>query len=284
MTALSSRTLSRRGVFAASGAGLAALALAACGDQSEPLAEEGGRTTIRVAATPLPHMEILTFVKDNLAEDAGLELDLQEQTEYPIPNRLLSEGEVDANFFQHLPYLETEIEENDYELTPFEGVHIEPLGIFSESLTSVDEITDGASVGIPNDPTNRGRALALLAAEGLLALADGIEPTEATRDDIAENPKDLAFEEIDAALLPRTLGDYAIAVINGNYALEADLSPAEDALALESGEDNPYANMLVVRTEDKDNEALVALDELLHSEDVKAFIEENYSGAVIPAF
>ena len=284
MTALSSRTLSRRGVFAASGAGLAALALAACGDQSEPLAEEGGRTTIRVAATPLPHMEILTFVKDNLAEDAGLELDLQEQTEYPIPNRLLSEGEVDANFFQHLPYLETEIEENDYELTPFEGVHIEPLGIFSESLTSVDEITDGASVGIPNDPTNRGRALALLAAEGLLALADGIEPTEATRDDIAENPKDLAFEEIDAALLPRTLGAYAIAVINGNYALEADLSPAEDALALESGEDNPYANMLVVRTEDKDNEALVALDELLHSEDVKAFIEENYSGAVIPAF
>ena len=284
MTALSSRTLSRRGVFAASGAGLAALALAACGDQSEPLAEEGGRTTVRVAATPLPHMEILTFVKDNLAEDAGLELDLQEQTEYPIPNRLLSEGEVDANFFQHLPYLETEIEENDYELTPFEGVHIEPLGIFSESLTSVDEITDGASVGIPNDPTNRGRALALLAAEGLLALADGIEPTEATPDDIAENPKDLAFEEIDAALLPRTLGDYAIAVINGNYALEADLSPAEDALALESGEDNPYANMLVVRTEDKDNEALVALDELLHSEDVKAFIEENYSGAVIPAF
>ena len=233
-----------------------------------------------MAATPLPHMEILTFVKDNLAEDAGLELDLQEQTEYPIPNRLLSEGEVDANFFQHLPYLETEIEENDYEL----GVHIEPLGIFSESLTSVDEITDGASVGIPNDPTNRGRALALLAAEGLLALADGIEPTEATPDDIAENPKDLAFEEIDAALLPRTLGDYAIAVINGNYALEADLSPAEDALALESGEDNPYANMLVVRTEDKDNAALKALDALLRSEDVRGFLEENYSGAVIPAF
>ena len=277
-------TLSRRTLFA-SGAGLAALTLAACGgDDDAALTETDGVTTIRIAATPMPHMEILTFVKDNLAEDAGLELDLQEQTEYPIPNRLLSEGEVDANFFQHLPYLETEIEENGYELTPFEGVHIEPLGIFSESLTSVDEITDGASVGIPNDPTNRGRALALLAAEGLLALADGIEPTEATRDDIAENPKDLAFEEIDAALLPRTLGDYAIAVINGNYALEADLSPAEDALALESGEDNPYANMLVVRTEDKDNEALVALDELLHSEDVKAFIEENYSGAVIPAF
>ncbi|QNN82740.1 MetQ/NlpA family ABC transporter substrate-binding protein [Brachybacterium sp. Z12] len=277
-------TISRRTLFA-SGAGLAALTLAACGGEDEaPLTEEGGTTTIRIAATPMPHMEILTFVKDNLAADAGLELDLQEQTEYPIPNRLLSEGEVDANFFQHQPYLETEIEENGYELTPFAGVHIEPLGVFSESLTSLEEIEEGASVGVPNDPTNRGRALALLADEGLLALMDGIEPTAATIDDIAENPKQLEFEEIDAALLPRTLGDYAIAVINGNYALEADLSPAEDALALESGEDNPYANMLVVRTEDKDNEALVKLDELLRSEDVRSFLEETYSGAVIPAF
>lgn len=276
--------LSRRTLFA-SGAGLAALTLAACGgEENVPLAEEGGTTTIRIAATPLPHMEILTFVKDNLAADAGLELDLQEQTEYPIPNRLLNEGEVDANFFQHLPYLETEIKENGYELTPFKGVHIEPLGVFSESLTSLDEIEDGASVGIPNDPTNRGRALALLAAEGLLALADGIEPTAATPDDIAENPKNLDFQEIDPALLPRTLGDYAIAVINGNYALEADLSPAEDALVLESGEDNPYANMLVVRTEDAENAALKKLDELLHSEDVRGFIEETYSGAVVPAF
>src|SRR5699024_1300789 len=198
----------------ASGAGLAALALAACGGEEEaPLTAQDGVTTIRIAATPMPHMEILTFVKDNLAADAGLELDLQEQTEYPIPNRLLSEGEVDANYFQHLPYLETEMEENGYELTPFEGIHIEPLGIFSESLTSLDEIEEGAAVGVPNDPTNRGRALALLASEGLLALMDGIEPTEATIDNIAENPKQLEFKEIDAALLPRTLGDYAIAEI-----------------------------------------------------------------------
>lgn len=276
--------IARRTLFA-SGAGLAALALAACGGEQETgLTEEGGVTTIRVAATPMPHMEILTFVQDNLAADAGLELDLQEQTEYPIPNRLLSEGEVDANYFQHLPYLETEMEENGYELTPFSGIHIEPLGVYSETLTSLDELQDGDSVGIPNDPTNRGRALALLAGEGLLALRDGIEPTEATPDDIAENPKNLEFEEIDAALLPRTLGDFAAGVINGNYALEADLSPAEDALVLESGQDNPYANMLVVRTEDQDNEALLKLDELLHSEDVRAFIEETYSGAVIPAF
>lgn len=275
-------TFSRRTLFA-SGAGLAALTLAACGGEDDAaLTETDGVTTIRIAATPMPHMEILTFVRDNLAADAGLELDLQEQTEYPIPNRLLSEGEVDANYFQHLPYLETEIEENGYELTPFEGVHIEPLGIFSDSLTDLEEVEDGASVGVPNDPTNRGRALALLAAEGLLTLADGIEPTEATIDDIADNPRNLEFQEIDAALLPRTLGDYAIAVINGNYALEADLSPAEDALVLESGEDNPYANMLVVRTEDAENEALRTLDELLHSDDVKSFIEETYSGAILP--
>lgn len=280
-------TVSRRTLFA-SGAGLAALTLAACGGNDTSAeggpVEEGGVTTLRVAATPLPHMEILTFVSENLAADAGLELDLQEQTEYPIPNRLLNEGEVDANFFQHLPYLETEIAENGYELTPFEGVHIEPLGIFSDSLTSIDEVEDGAAVGIPNDPTNRGRALALLAAEGLLTLNEGIEPTEATPDDVAENPKNLDFQEIDAALLPRTLGDFAIAVINGNYALEADLSPAEDALALESGEDNPYANMLVVRTADAENEALVKLNELLHSDEVRQFIEDTYDGAVIPAF
>jgi D-methionine transport system substrate-binding protein len=279
------RSISRRTLFA-SGAGLAALSLAACGGGQEeaPLTEEGGVTTLRIAATPLPHMEILTFVKDNLAADAGLELDLQEQTEYPIPNRLLSEGEVDANFFQHLPYLETEMAENGYELTPFEGIHLEPLGVYSETLTSLDDLEEGAAIGVPNDPTNRGRALALLAAEGLLALMDGIEPTEATVDDIAENPKNLQFEEIDAALLPRTMGDFAAAVINGNYALEAELSPAEDALVLESPEGNPYANMLVVRTEDAENEALLKLDELLHSEDVRAFIEETYEGAVIPAF
>src|SRR5699024_4461489 len=141
-----------------------------------------------------------------------------------------------------------------------------------------------ARLGRPNHPTHRGRAPALLAPEGLPPPADRIGPTEATPDDIDENPKNLDLQEIDPALLPRTLGDYALAVINGNYALEADLSPAEDALVLESGEDNPYANMLVVRTEDKDSEALKALDELLHSEDVRSFIEENYSGAVIPAF
>ncbi|MGY5765764.1 MetQ/NlpA family ABC transporter substrate-binding protein [Brachybacterium sp. DNPG3] len=281
-------SIDRRSLFAAGGVGLAALGLAACGsDDAETSAptEEGGVTTIRVAATPLPHMQILQFVADNLAADAGLALDLQEQTDYKVPNRLLNDGEVDANYFQHLPYLTTEIEENGYELTPFSGIHIEPLGLYSDSLGSTDEISDGASIAVPNDPTNRGRALALLADNGLLTLADGVEPTEATPEDVSENPLNLTFEEVDAALIARTLSDYDAAVINGNYAIEADLVPSEDSLAIESGEDNPYANMLVVRTADEENEALLKLDELLHSEDVRSFIEETYAnGSVIPAF
>lgn len=275
--------INRRTLFA-SGAGLTALTLAACGGAEEEasLAEEGGVTTIRVAATPEPHGQILTFISDNLADDAGIELVIEEHTEYPIPNRLLSEGEVDANFFQHLPYLETEMEENGYELTPFDGVHIEPLGIYSDSLSSLDELEEGAIVGVPNDPTNRGRALALLADQGLLTIVDGVEPTEATPDDIDENPQNLELSEVDAALMPRTLGDFAIAVINGNYVLDAGMSTVDDSLVLEDGQDNPYANMLVVRTEDAENEALVTLDELLHSEDVRSFIEENFEGAVLP--
>ncbi|MDO5662835.1 MAG: MetQ/NlpA family ABC transporter substrate-binding protein [Brachybacterium sp.] len=277
--------LNRRTLFA-SGAGIAALSLAACGGgDEEPLAEENGVTTIRIAATPVPHMQILEFVRDNLAEDAGLELELNEQTEYPIPNRLLSDGQVDANYFQHMPYLETEMEENGYDLHAFEGVHIEPLGVYSEDLTSLDELADGAEIGIPNDPTNRGRALQLLADNGVITLEDGVDVTAATTDDITDNPNNLTFSEVDAALLPRTLGDFAAGVINGNYAIEAGLTPSEDALVLEDGEDNPYANMLVVRTEDAENEALVQLDELLHSEDVRQYIEETFrDGAVIPAF
>src|SRR5699024_3794685 len=194
------------------------------------------------------------------------------------------EGEVDAHFSRHLPYLETEMDENGYKLTPFEGVHIEPLGIYSDSLTSLDELEDGAVVGVPNDPTNRGRALALLAEQGLLTIAEGIEPTAATPADTEENPQNPASAQAAAALIPRALSDFATAVINDNCVLNAGMSPADDPLVLEDGEDNPYSNMLVVRTEDAENEALVTLDELLHSDDVRQYLEETFEGAVLPAF
>ena len=278
--------ISRRTTLLASGTGLAALALAACGaGGTEGPTEEGGVTTIRIGASPAPHAEILQFVQDNLAADAGLELDITPYTDYQIPNQALSDGELDANFYQTPAFLEGQMEEKGFDFFGFEGVHVEPLGIYSESIASLDELQDGDEVAIANDPTNRGRGLDLLAANGVITLAEGIAPTSATTGDIAENPKNLQFSELEAAQIPRSLADFAVAVVNGNYALEAGLNPSEEAIVIEEGEGNPNANMMVVRTADAENEALVKLDGLLHSDEVRAFIEETYTdGSVIPAF
>lgn len=278
--------ISRRTTLLASGTGLAALALAACGaGGTEGPTEEGGVTTIRIGASPAPHAEILQFVQDNLAADAGLELDITPYTDYQIPNQALNDGDLDANFYQTPAFLEGQMEEKGYDFFGFEGVHVEPLGIYSESIASLDELQDGDEVAIASDPTNRGRGLDLLAANGVITLAEGIAPTSATTGDIAENPKNLQFTELEAAQIPRSLADFAAGVINGNYALEAGLNPAEEAIVLEAGEGNPNANMMVVRAADQENEALVALDGLLHSDEVRAYIEETYTnGAVIPAF
>lgn len=269
-------------------AGVAALTLAACGDAADDTdgaspAADGEVTTIVVGASPTPHAEILEFVQDNLAEDAGFTLDIVEYTDYVQPNVQLAEGELDANFFQHLPYYEAEVEEKGYDFAHFEGVHIEPYGVYSDSVASLDELPDGAQVGVPNDPANQARALELLAAEGLFTLAEDVE--DPTIFDVADNPKNVELAELEAAQLVRSLQDFDAAVINGNYALEADLNPAEDAILLESGEGNPYANLLAVRAEDVEDEAILALDEALHSEEVRAFIEERWpAGEIIPAF
>lgn len=278
--------ISRRTTLLASGTGLAALALAACGaGGAEGPTEEDGVTTIRIGASPAPHAEILTFIKDNLAADAGLALEITEYTDYQIPNQALSDGDLDANYYQTPAFLEEQMSEKGFDFFGFEGVHVEPLGIYSESLASLDELSDGDEVAIANDPTNRGRGLDLLAANGVITLADGVAPTSATTADIAENPKKLKFTELEAAQIPRSLADFAIAVVNGNYALEAGMNPAEEAIVLEEGEGNPNANMMVVRAADAENEGLVKLDELLHSDEVRTFIEETYTnGAVIPAF
>lgn len=278
--------LNRRTLLAGGGLGFTALALAACGAGGPKGPEaDGGITKITVGATPKPQGEILQFVIDNLQKDAKLEIKIEPYTDYQIPNQALTDGDIDANYFQHKPFLEQQIDEKGFDLTPFEPIHIEPLGLFADKASSVDEIPDGGEIALPNDPTNRGRGIALLADAGLLTLKDGVEPTEAQTSDIATNPKNLKFTELEAAQIPRTLSDFAAGVVNGNYAIEAGLNPKKDSLKLESAKGNPYANMLVVRTDDKDNAGLKKLDELLHSPEVKKFIQKTYTdGSVLPAF
>ena len=275
----------KRTVRAAAVLSAAALVMTACsaGDSTPEATSEDGRTTITIGASPVPHAEILQFVQDELAQDAGIDLEIQEFTDYVLPNTALDEGEIDANFFQHLPYLDAQIEENGFDFDHYDGVHIEPYGIYSEKIEDLDDLADGGVVGITNDPGNQGRALDLLVDAGLITLdeTDG-DPTLL---DIDENPKNLEFVETAPEQLVVSLPDVDIAIINGNYALEAGLNPASDAILLESGEDNPYANVVVVRSEDIDDPALVTLDELLHSAKVRAFIEERWpDGEVIAAF
>ena len=238
--------------------------------------------TIVVGATPVPHAEILQFVQDTLAAERNLTIEIVEFTDYVQPNTALEDGELDANYFQHLPYLDDFNAEHGTHLVPVVAVHIEPLGIYSDSITDLSEVGDGAVVGIPNDVTNGGRALKLLAANGLLTLDPDVDNPAVI--DVTENPLNLEFAELEAAQLPRSLADTTISVINGNYAIEAGLVPATDALALESGEDNPYANYLVVKEGNEGEESVQILAQLLQSDEVRSFIEETYEGSVIPAF
>lgn len=249
----------------------------------EPVVEENPLIELKVGVSPVPHGDILRFIQESLAAEAGINLTIVEFTDYVQPNLALAEGELDANYFQHVPYLEDFSAEHGLDLTVVTAVHIEPLGLYSSAVESVADIPDGAVIAIPNDATNGGRALNLLQANGLLTLKEGVG-TSATVQDIVDNPKNIEITELEAAQLPRALEDVTAAVINGNYAIDAGLKPAEDALALESGEDNPYANVFVVRTGDENNEGIQILAGLLNSPEVKKFIEDTYQGSVIPAF
>lgn len=278
------RSFTGKAVVAAASLALATTARAgAQTPETSPVASPFGEAlAIKVGATPVPHAEILQFVKDELAAQANLSIEIAEVTDYVLPNTALDEGELDANYFQHLPYLNDFNAEHGTDLAPVVAIHIEPLGIYSSTLTSLDDVESGAVVGIPNDVTNGGRALKLIEASGLITLDPEIDnPTVA---DITDNPKNLDFAELEAAQLPRSLEDTDISVINGNYALEAGLTPSEDALALESGENNPYANYLVVAAGHEEDPNVQALAALLTSPDVKTFIEETYQGSVLPAF
>ncbi|MBC8648737.1 ABC transporter substrate-binding protein [Pseudomonas sp. MTM4] len=236
---------------------------------------------LNVAATAVPHAEILEFIKPQLAEQ-GVDLKVKVFTDYVQPNIQVAEKRLDANFFQHQPYLDEFNKGKGTELVSVAGVHIEPFGAYSSKLKSLDELPKDANVVIPNDATNGGRALLLLAKAGVITLEEGAGIT-ATPKDIAENPKNIKVRELEAATLPRVLTQVDLALINTNYALEAKLNPTEDALIIE-GSDSPYVNILVARPDNKDSPAMQKLAAALHSEEVRKFIEEKYQGAVVPAF
>ena len=236
---------------------------------------------LSIAATAVPHAELLEFVKPGLAEQ-GVELDIKVFTDYVQPNLQVAEGRLDSNFFQHKPYLDEFNKGRGTDLVSVANVHVEPFGIYSSKLKDLDSIPNRATVAIPNDATNGGRALLLLAKAGVITLKDSGNILSTPRD-IADNPHNIRIRELEAATLPRILDQVDLALINTNYALEAGLNPAEDALIIE-GEESPYVNILVSREDNKDSPALRKLVKALRSDAVKAFIEEKYQGAVVPAF
>ena len=255
---------------------LTALAAAAALTSAAAQAE-----TIRVAATAVPHAEILEFVKPALAKQ-GVELQIKVFTDYVQPNVQVAEDRLDANFFQHQPYLDEFNSSRGTQLVSIAGVHVEPFGAYSSKIKSLAELPQGANVVIPNDATNGGRALLLLQKAGVIGLKDDAGIT-ATGKDIASNPKAIKVRELEAATLPRVLNQVDLALINTNYALEAGLNPSKDALVIE-GSDSPYVNIVVVNSQHKDAAGLQKLAKALNSAEVKAFINDKYQGAVVPAF
>lgn len=258
-------------------------------DAGEEAAEDtsaasGELEKLVVGASPAPHAEILEAAREVLASK-GYDLEIVEYTDYVIPNNALDSGDLDANYFQHKPYLDSFNEQNGTDLVSAGAIHYEPFGIYAGKTASLDALPDGATVLVPNDITNEARALLLLEAQGLLTLKEDAG-LEATPTDIVDNPKNLEFVELEAALLPRSLPDEDIAVINGNYAIEAGLKMS-DALAVEDSDSlaaTTYGNVVAVRAEDAESDKTKALIEALTSPEVKEFIETTYEGAVVPLF
>ena len=257
------------------------LVIAGCGGNDSKPAAQNAKTVLKVGATPVPPAELLNVVKPILAKE-GIDLVIVEMNDYVRPNLAVADKELDANFFQHVPYLNKFISERNLQLAYTTKVHIEPMGVYSQKIKNLNDLADGAQVGIPNDPTNGGRALSLLEKAGLLKLKEGVG-VNATISDIVSNPKNLKIRELEAPQLPRSLEDLAIAVINTNYALEAKLVPAKDALFIEQ-KDSPYANILTIRKGDENRPEIQKLTKALTSDEVRKFINEKYQGAIVPAF
>lgn len=236
---------------------------------------------LKVAATAVPHAELLEFIKPDLKEQ-GIDLQILVAEDYNLPNRALADKEVDANFFQHLPFLENQIEQFQYPIESIGTVELEPIGIYSSKVKSLSDLKEKGVIALPNDPTNEGRALKLLQKAGIIEL-DNRENLHATVLNITKNPKNLQFVEVDAAMVARSLEDVDAGVINSNFALQAGLSPLQDALLLED-KNSPYANVLVVRTGEGSRPDIQALKKALTSEKMEKFISEKYRGAIIPTF
>lgn len=270
-----------------------ALSLAACGSTaSEAPAEESTEdtaavetTVLKVAASPTPHAEILAQCVPILAEQ-GIDLQITEYGDYIVPNTAVEEGDEDANYFQHGPYLEQFNAENGTSIVSVAQVHYEPMGIYAGQCASLEELSDGAVIAVPNDVTNEARALQLLAAQGIIEL-DENAGLNATPNDITSNPLNVTFMEMEAAMLPQTIDEVSLSVINANYALQGGLSPATDALASEDADSEAaqtYANILCVKAGNEENPAVLALIEAMHSDAVRDYITETYNGAVVAIF
>ena len=264
-------------------AAVASLGLAACsGGSTTTSPDDSGVVTLKVGATPSPHAKILTYVNDNLAAAEGIKLDIVEYTDYVQPNTALNDGDLDANFYQTVPYLENAEKQFGYDFEAGEGIHLEPLGVFSNKHKSLDELSDGGTIGIISDTSNQARALELLATQGLVSLPEGDGDVNINT---VTKLKNFDFREVEGPQLVRSLDDFDYAVINGNFAQEGGKSIASDALVVESPEGNPAVNVLVWKSGTDKSEAIAKLEKILHSEQVKKYIQETWSdGSVIPAF
>lgn len=254
-------------------------------DTNGDTATTGETITLTVGATPNPHAEILAQVKDDLAAE-GIDLVVKEYSDYIVPNTAVEEGDLDANYFQHTPYMEQFNEENGTHLVSVAKIHYEPMGIYPGTAKTLDELKDGDTIAVPNDVTNEARALQLLAAQGIIELkADA--GLNATPNDITSNPKNIQFKELEAAMLPQTVSEVALSVINSNFAMEGGLNPATDALASEDANSEAaqtYANIVAVEEGHENDPAIQALVKALQSDKVKEYIEQTYSGAVVAVF
>ncbi|EGK10682.1 MetQ/NlpA family ABC transporter substrate-binding protein [Kroppenstedtia eburnea] len=255
-----------------------ALALTACGGQEAGGAD--GKQVLKVGASQVPHAEILNQVKPDL-EKKGIQLEVKVLQDYVTPNKGVEEGQLDANFFQHLPWMETSNKERGWHLKKVVGVHIEPIGVYSEKIDKITQLKEGSTIALPNGTSEVTRVLLLLEHEGLIGLKKG--DGEKSIKDITDNPKKLKFKPLEAATLPRVLDQVDLAAINTNYALQAKLNPLKDALIIE-GKDSPYVNVLAVKEGKEKDKAVQELAKALTSPKVAQFIEKKYKGAVVPAF